>query len=369
MNSFVWDRCFVTGVAEVDAQHQFLVSLINRFSDTLMEGANVPFEAVTSVFAELADYAQYHFDEEETLMDRVGVDARHARSHRAQHAAFVAEVAQMRATLSPGAPEAARQLLNFLVHWLAFHILGEDQCMARQLASIAAGLTGAQAYEAEERPLASSTDPLVRALSGLFTLVSERNAQLIELNRSLEAKVASRTSELVRANRRLEAIAITDVLTGLPNRRHALERLRAAWSEATERGTPLALMMIDADGFKEVNDAFGHDAGDEVLRRLARALAGAVRTDDLVCRLGGDEFLVLCPNTDLVGGHTVAEHVRAAVEEIVVAAGEGSWSGSVSVGVAALGADTTSELDLIRAADEALGRAKRAGRNRVATVA
>lgn len=103
---------------------------------------------------------------------------------------------------------------------------------------------------------------------------------------------------------------MTDALTGLPNRRHALQQLKTLWEESTRSASPLSVMMIDADHFKEVNDTCGHDAGDLVLGELARTLQHAVRTDDLVSRLGGDEFLIICPDTDSSGGRQIAETVR-----------------------------------------------------------
>ena len=114
-----------------------------------------------------------------------------------------------------------------------------------------------------------------------------------ELNQTLEARVAERTLALSQMNERLENMAMTDVLTNLPNRRHAMRVLEQEWQNTLKNGTLLTCMMIDADGFKTINDRFGHDAGDEVLRQLARCLTQSVRNDDVVCRLGGDEFLIL----------------------------------------------------------------------------
>ncbi len=127
-------------------------------------------------------------------------------------------------------------------------------------------------------------------------------------------------------------------------------------------------MMIDADGFKVINDTYGHEAGDEVLRQLARCLKNSVRNDDVVCRLGGDEFLILCGLTNLTGAITIAEKLRREVAALRIPAGAGVWQGSVSVGVA----ERTSVLDtfddLLKLADDAVYAAKRNGRNCVATV-
>lgn len=256
---------------------------------------------------------------------------------------------------------------QFLIYWLAYHILGSDQSLARQIAAIRGGQDPEAAFHTEERLKASAVAPLVRALSGLFRQVSERNRALQELNQTLEARVEERTRELALANQQLEEVAVTDVLTGLPNRRYALRRLAQAWQESAGAGQTMACLMVDADGFKEVNDWHGHDAGDRVLRELARCLRHGVRTDDVVCRLGGDEFLVICPHTPQDGALQLGEKLRAAVAELRVAVGDGVWKGSVSVGVAARSGAMQSPDALVNAADQGVYAAKRAGRNRVAT--
>lgn len=368
MESFVWDDCFVTGVSEVDLQHHGLVDLINRFGDAVTSDEGASKDEIETVFESLALYAVHHFADEEAMMFARGVDRRHIDGHLAAHAGFFEEVALLRGAMTKGEPNAPDALLKFLSHWLAYHILGRDQVMAGQLAAIAQGQTPEQAYRSSERSRDPATDTLLRALDGLFQLVSERNRALSRLNRTLEARVAERTLALSEANQRLEDMAMTDILTGLPNRRHAISRIEREWRDAVAADAPLACLMIDADGFKGINDSYGHDAGDAVLRVLARELGHAVRTDDVVCRLGGDEFLILCPRTPLAGAMQVAEEVRSKVAALRVPAGEGEWRGSVSVGVAARTPGMSSAEHLIEAADRGVYTAKREGRDRVATV-
>jgi diguanylate cyclase (GGDEF)-like protein/hemerythrin-like metal-binding protein len=367
MEHFQWDRHFVTGLDEVDKQHHQLVDLINRFSDALTDSKGTSGASMEKIFSELADYAHYHFTEEEGLMAKLSLDARHVEHHKQEHVSFLEEVVRIHSGITPESAGQERSLLRFLIYWLAYHILGSDQSMARQIASIQSGQTPEHAYLEEERMKEGAVEPLLHALTGLFHLVSERNRDLQQLNQTLEQKVVERTLELALANQQLEEIAMTDVLTGLPNRRHAMRRLSLAWEEAAEQGAPLCCMMVDADNFKPVNDSYGHDAGDEVLRQVARHMRYAVRTDDIVCRLGGDEFFVICPQTPLAGALQLAEKMRAEVAGLRIKVGSGEWQGSISIGVAERKHGMQSSDDLLKAADQAVYEAKRKGRNCVAT--
>jgi hemerythrin len=365
MESFRWDKHFETGLAEVDKQHRHLVDVVNRFGDLLGQPKGVAFGDIEIVFNELAAYAGYHFKEEEGMMAQVGLHAAYVAQHVQLHTNFLQEVMRMREGVSPRNPDAAEPLLKFLTYWLAFHILGTDQSMARQVRAILAGRDPAVAYADEQVMKEGATEPLLHALNGLFHQVSQQNRELLELNRTLEQKVVERTTALTQANRKLKEMALTDILTGLPNRRHAMTRLAQDWSESLRDGTPIACMMIDADGFKQVNDKHGHDAGDYVLQQLSSHLRYCMRTDDIVCRLGGDEFLIICPRTSLEGALHVAELMRQAIAQQRVPVGNGVWPGSISIGVAARTPEMQTPEDLIKAADQGVYIAKRAGRNRV----
>jgi hemerythrin len=361
MTAFVWDVSYETGLAQVDDQHHGLVDLINRLGEEIGGGVSAP-EHLQPFVAALLAYAAEHFADEEAMMRARGVDARHLAVHTEEHRRFLDEVRGLAASQAEPATSAAQHLLDYLVHWLACHILGRDRSMAAQLAAMDAGATAAAAYTRASRPESDAVEPLLGALTGLFGLVTKRNEALARLNQTLEARVAERTAALQEALARLELLAMTDALTGLPNRRQALALLRAAWDEAVATGAPLACLMIDADHFKEVNDACGHDAGDAVLVRLAHTLRDALRTDDWVARLGGDEFFVLCRATDLAGALLLAERVRAQVATLEVATGGAPWRGSVSVGVAARAEAMAGPEALVRAADQAVLAAKRAGK-------
>lgn len=362
MDAFRWDQYYVTGLKEVDDQHMQLVALINRLGNSVGSAEGSHTEEIPNVLKELTEYAVYHFTEEESLLHEAQVDPRHQNSHQREHQSLIDEVSRL--ATDAASPDHLHHLLKYLVNWLAYHILGSDQSMARQIAMIRQGETPAQAYESDDRRGISVTEPLVAALNGLFQQVSERNRELLQLNQTLEAKVEERTRALGLANRHLEELSLTDVLTDLPNRRHAMRRLQTEWES---HGSRLACLMIDCDDFKQVNDTYGHDAGDTVLQVVAESLKDHVRSDDLTSRLGGDEFLVVCPDTDLSGAMHLAEQLRAALGSKRVTAGEGVWQGSISVGVAARTSDMVHPDDLIKAADNGVYLSKKGGRNRVST--
>lgn len=368
METFEWQACFVTGVDRVDEQHHELVNIMNRFGDVLMQSHTSTRAEQDQVFKQLADYSLYHFQEEEKLMQSLGLDARHIKHHSNEHASFLQDVSRMHKATEYVGREGATRLLTYLTNWLACHILGTDQIMALLIEAVQKGRPQHEAYIAATQGRDPATTMLLHSLTVLFHQVTDSNRALLELNQTLEARVADRTSELESLNHQLENMALTDVLTGLPNRRHALRSLEQLWQQATERGTPLSCMMIDADGFKGMNDNYGHDAGDEVLRQLARCLKNAVRNDDIVCRLGGDEFLILCEGTPLDGALVTAEKLRREVAALRVPAGAGVWNGSVSVGVAERDPAMSAFDELLKVADEAVYLAKRNGRNCVARV-
>lgn len=365
MEQFTWDSLLETGLTDVDEQHHGLVDLINRFGALLLQPQQVDVGSVSRVLEELARYAQLHFNEEEQLMARWGLDPLHLQPHTKQHADFLLEVQRQAANLGGPAHAAAVNLHEFLVNWLAYHILGVDRKMARQIAAIEQGASPREALRGVQANQDPATATLVRAMERLFQQVSDRNLELFELNRTLEARVEQRTCELSEANLRLEGLASTDVLTGLANRRTAMRTLQRLWAEPED--VPLSCIMIDADGFKGVNDHHGHDAGDRVLLGLARCLVDTVRNDDTLCRLGGDEFLVICAQTPLAGALRLAENLRRQVSALRVGAGTGEWCGSISAGVATRKLGMASPDELLKGADEGLYEAKRRGRNCVAT--
>lgn len=195
--------------------------------------------------------------------------------------------------------------------------------------------------------------------------------RVIQLQEEIERdreEIRRFAGELAVTNRRLQEAALTDPLTRLPNRRYAMERLQQEWAAALRHGRALCCMAIDVDRFKEINDRHGHDVGDQVLLELAGAVRSSIRAEDVACRVGGDEFLVICPDTTLEPSLLVAERVRRTVEAIRIRAGDGTVGTSVSIGVAQR-EDAMTHFDaLIKAADRGAYAAKQRGRDNVATI-
>jgi two-component system cell cycle response regulator len=162
-------------------------------------------------------------------------------------------------------------------------------------------------------------------------------------------------------------MAITDALTGLHNRRYMESHLSALVDQAHARGKPLALLVIDIDFFKAINDTHGHDAGDDVLREFAIRLKKSIRGIDLACRYGGEEFVVVMPETDMAVATVVAERIRRriATDPFAVSDGAKAIPVTISIGLSALNAPSDTAAAIVKRADQALYRAKRDGRNRV----
>jgi len=177
-----------------------------------------------------------------------------------------------------------------------------------------------------------------------------------------------RYTDLLRSNldQSLEA-AVTDPLTGLHNRRYMTSQLDALVARAVRDGRPVSALLLDIDHFKKINDSFGHDAGDEVLREFAVRLASNVRAVDLPCRHGGEEFVVVMPETSLEDAERIAERIRMHVSgaPFRVSGGKEVLSVTISIGVAATHGESDTPEHLLKRADEALYEAKASGRNRV----
>jgi len=214
-------------------------------------------------------------------------------------------------------------------------------------------------------------------LLGEYEKLLRQSMRLVRMGDRMHQQLADLNAALRRKQEDLTRLAATDMLTGLCNRRAFMEAAQQALSRARRQGAPLSLLLIDADEFKRVNDTHGHAVGDEVLRRIARTARETLRAEDVVARIGGEEFTALLPDAGPEQAAQAAERLRAAMERSRPAPGETAVACTLSIGVACLEPPPAAVPDvspdalpdgveaLLRAADEALYAAKAGGRNRV----
>lgn len=361
MKTFKWNSNYETGVSIVDEQHHCLVEIINEYSNLLANNTTTATD-IELTLNKLIDYTKFHFNEEEQLMYKVGLDTRHIAHHEKLHRDILLEISTLLSDKVTDRLSIAHYILDLIIHWLVYHILGTDMNMAQQMKGIQEGLSSRDVYDLEEKIKDKSTEPLLEALNALFIQISERNKDLIELNKTLEEKVISRTQQLSERNKELAILSLTDSLTNMANRRHAMQQLSLLWAESEQHKRPLSCLMIDIDYFKQINDTHGHDMGDVVLIELAKVFQHSIRTDDIACRLGGDEFFIICPATDLKGGFNIAAIINKQVKALTIDIPDGHLSLSTSIGIATKTPQMTSIEDLIKAADDGVYSAKSNGR-------
>ncbi|PYN37158.1 MAG: hypothetical protein DME01_05565 [Candidatus Rokuibacteriota bacterium] len=207
-------------------------------------------------------------------------------------------------------------------------------------------------------------DPANNILGVLELINALERGRVVPFDSQYEGLVRSLASQAAVAlrNARLEDLSFKDALTDVYNRRYFTIRMEEEFKRHCRFGEPLSLALMDLDHFKEVNDRFGHRAGDQALRDVAQLLVKHSRSFSIVTRYGGDEFAIILVNTAKTGGLTYAERIRAVVEQHPFPHGPVT----VSLGIASLPENATTVDDLIVAADQALYDAKRLGRNRVA---
>lgn len=247
----------------------------------------------------------------------------------------------------------AAALLAASIAWLVARRLSQD---LKRLARAATGIHGHGA--AADIPLLDSS----HEVRGLALALRHSISQLQSANEAMEQQVRERTQQLRQANAELEHLVRSDPLTGLFNRRGFEFQLDFAMALARRSGRPLSVLVIDVDHFKRINDRHGHDAGDQVLRTLAQVFRQRLRESDVLARMGGEEFLVLLPDTTADAAVAIAEQLRELLAATPMAHQE---TVTASIGVATLRGVTDTAAAMLRRGDEALYEAKGAGRNNV----
>ncbi|MEN8198819.1 MAG: diguanylate cyclase [Thermodesulfobacteriota bacterium] len=224
-------------------------------------------------------------------------------------------------------------------------------------------LSGKSLIEEQRNALEISQQKLLER----FEALESAKYTIEDYVKNLEQKVQQRTEELENANRALEKLSFTDGLTKIFNRRYFDQQLITHWSHHQRNSRPMSLILCDIDFFKQYNDTYGHQAGDECIKSVAKSLEVSVtRSHDQVARYGGEEFAILLPETDEQGAHSVALNLKDAVFDLQIPHQDSTVSNMVSLsfGIATLVSDgMTNSSKLISLADKALYQSKRSGRN------
>ncbi|OEU53635.1 MAG: hypothetical protein BA871_02985 [Desulfuromonadales bacterium C00003096] len=209
---------------------------------------------------------------------------------------------------------------------------------------------------------ASLATVLLLGFSWIRLLAQKREkARLVEMNVALDKLVEEKTARLQDANKALQKIVIMDDLTGIHNRGYLLKQLAQEIEAVDRQGGELSIVLVDVDGFKEVNDTFGHNFGDQVLKQVSAALGTALRDKDLVGRYGGEEFLLILPDTDLGKSTIIAERVRQSIASYCWE--QDGFQTTISGGVVQYAGESVE--NLLKRADVLLYQAKALGRNRM----
>lgn len=471
---FPWNENFQTGIAVVDEQHHKLVELLNKLASHLAYGVGAP--ELNRVFDELADYAQYHFKTEEGVWRKLLSADELSVKHEATHHTFISEIVALRGKQGALATEQViEEVVVFLTHWLAFHILEADKHMAKIVLFVQQGMSLEEAKDKARMEMSGALRVLIETILGMYDTLSTRTLQLMRevterqrveerlrlsrkvIESTLEAifitdadgliidtnpafcqdvqqeyeqlvgmdirrikpglfshdktdfiwrtatdsghwagetvgrdangeiegawlalssikdhqgnithyvGVVSAITQLIRRQHTLEVQANHDALTGLPNRRLLQDRLGQAVARNQRVGKVLAVCYLDLDGFKQVNDTLGHDAGDDVLRLIAGRLNKVLRGEDTVVRSGGDEFVLLLG--DLESEESVAQVLTRLLQDIaqpMLIKGM-PVNISASIGVTLNPQDEGAPEQLLKHADAAMFAAKKAGKSR-----
>jgi len=365
---FPWNENFETGIARIDEQHKILIALLNELASTLAHDDSIE---INRVFKELTEYAEFHFECEEAIwIEYLGNDS-WLSSHQLNHSAFLPRISELKAKKTDKyQSEVIESIILFLIRWLAFHILDSDKRMAFFIENIHKGMTFDEAKISAERKMGGSFKTLVETIMAMYDSLSSRTLMLMResnYRRKIENELHIANKKLRQANTRLESLSITDSLTGLHNRRHLKSVFLREIKRARRDKFSLALLIIDIDYFKKINDHYGHTEGDRILVQVSETLRkNCQRPSDYAFRLGGEEFCVITSSQCLQDTIKFAEIIRTAVESLKIRLEPDTTAQCLTVSIGSC-TRMPSETDTIDSymsiADKNLYQAKASGRN------
>lgn len=365
---FPWNENFETGIAPIDEQHKILIAMLNELASTLANDDSIE---INRVFKELTEYAEFHFECEEAIwIEYLGNDS-WLSSHQLNHSTFLPRITELKDKKTDKyQSEVIESIILFLIRWLAFHILDSDKRMAFFIENIHKGMSFDEAKIAAERKMGGSFKVLVETIMSMYDSLSSRTLTLMResnYRRKIENELHIANKKLRQANARLESLSITDALTGLHNRRHLKSVFLREIKRARREKFSLALLIIDIDFFKKINDHYGHTEGDRILVQVSETLRkNCQRPNDYAFRLGGEEFCVITSSLCLQDTIKFAEIFRTAVESLKIPLEPDTTTQclTVSIGSCTRMPGETDTIDsYMSIADKNLYQAKASGRN------
>ncbi len=362
---FPWNKNFETGVEVIDEQHRKLVDLLNELANSLVRE---DMSKVNDAFAQLADYAHYHFEQEEAIWSNYLGDDSWFISHQLSHSSFLPRVLELKGIEGDSpSQDVVEAVVKFLIRWLAFHIIDDDKRLALVVTSMDTGSTLEEAKVLADRKMNGSFRVLIETVLKMYDGLSTRT---LDLMRERRARIIAE-QELREANRRLEELSVTDQLTGLYNRRHFERVLDREMKRARRENKAVTLYMLDIDYFKSLNDHYGHSGGDVALKNIGQKLFEICRRpSDYAFRIGGEEFAVISREHKEDDDLIFAELIRRAVEDLAIPNVKSKVSDCLTVSVGGFAKIPTKQDTMdtyMKEADARLYRAKDAGRNIVVT--
>ncbi|MFI3155902.1 MAG: bacteriohemerythrin [Methylococcaceae bacterium] len=471
---FPWNDNFKTGIPRIDEQHHRLVDLINMLANHLAHQSDI--HTLNSIFTELSEYAVYHFRTEEDIWSHYFHEDELEAEHKKVHHSFIETVFELKNEQNTKPlDQVVADILSFLTHWLAYHILDNDMHMAKIVCYMQSGLSLEEAKTQAKQEMSGAIKVLIETVLSMYDSLSNRTlhlmkeiierqraeaklrlaanvfentldticitdaeANIVDLNPmfcqscnlsreellgknlnslksgfenpdfsstlwdtvnskghwcgeiqnrkasgELETEwltlssirdeqgaitnyvgVFSNVSQLFQRQNKLEFIANHDALTGLPNRFLLADRLELAIAHAERSREIFAVCYLDLDGFKPVNDRFGHAAGDQLLREIAKRFKSVIRSNDTVARVGGDEFVIVLREMKSADDYKVT--LDRLLEEVSrpVPIGNESASVTTSIGVAIFPHNGSDSESLLKLADQAMYLAKGSGKSR-----
>jgi diguanylate cyclase (GGDEF)-like protein/hemerythrin-like metal-binding protein len=367
MEIFPWNAYFQVGVVESDDQHKKLVSIINEICSCVLSATNYV-ETIERLFLELIDYTKYHFENEEQYYAEHALPEHLLADHKHQHADLVTQIHTLKDKYDsdPDEDNNMEEVLTTLVLWLTKHILVSDMRLCMITANLDAGMAVEKAILDADQNMHGPKGVVAQVMSSMMNVSSASVLELrreISFRKQLETELNQEILMRKDAEEKLKYLAQHDVLTGLPNRRLFEELGSSALSLAKRNKLQQAILFIDIDGFKSVNDQLGHAAGDALLVQISRRLEECVRDSDIVARFGGDEFCIyLGGDCNIAAATVVAEKVVGSLSRSF-SLDEGQAQVGASIGISTFPEDAPDIGMLVHNADEAMYAAKKSGKN------